>query len=262
MDAVETPLLRAKEFANKAGVTVRTLHFYDRLGILSPIARTESGYRLYGGAEFERLEQILALRFVGFGLDQIKTLLEGPPQPLLVALRLQRLIIAQEKRRLELALDAIDEAESLLGKGGDENRWTAIQHVIEAFKMKNDWSWTEKYYTPEDLEKLADRRRTIAPSVIEKAEHAWAELIAEVETAATSEDPAGARAQALLKRWRELVGQFTQGDPGIAKGLKKLYSDPTHWPKDFKRPWSDAAEAFLERARAASGAAGCLGTGR
>ncbi|HVA28303.1 MAG TPA: MerR family transcriptional regulator, partial [Candidatus Baltobacteraceae bacterium] len=204
-------LLRAKEFASKAGVTVRTLHFYDRLGVLSPVARTESGYRLYGDAELERLEQILALRFVGFGLGQIKTLLQGPPQPLLVALRLQRLIIAQEKRRLELALDAIDEAESLLGRGGDENRWAAIQHVIEAFKMKNDWSWTEKYYAPED--------------------------------------PAGARAQALAKRWCELVRQFTQGDPGITKGLNRLYSDQTHWPKDFKRPWSDAAEAFLEKAR-------------
>ena len=53
---------RAKEFAAKAGVTVRTLQFYDQAGLRPPAARTESGYRLYGEAELERLEQTSALR--------------------------------------------------------------------------------------------------------------------------------------------------------------------------------------------------------
>jgi len=63
-------LRRIKAFADDAGVSVRTLHVYDRLGLLKPAEFSQSGYRLYGEPEFERLEHILALRFIGFSLDQ------------------------------------------------------------------------------------------------------------------------------------------------------------------------------------------------
>ena len=69
---------RIKAFASEAGVSVRTLHLYDRLGLLSPAAVSEAGHRLYGDAELEHLEHILALRFVGFSLDQIKNCSQGP----------------------------------------------------------------------------------------------------------------------------------------------------------------------------------------
>ena len=90
MNAPTSKLLRAKEFADAAGVTVRTLHLYDRLGLLAPAALTASGYRQYGEREMERLEHILALRFVGFNLEQIKELLQASDPPLAVALRMQR----------------------------------------------------------------------------------------------------------------------------------------------------------------------------
>ena len=243
-----TRLYQAKEFAAKAGVSVRTLHFYDRVGLLTPAARTEAGYRLYGDAELERLEQILALRFVGFELDRIKTLLNGPPTPLLVALRMQRHIIAQEKRRLEHVADALEHAEALLENGGDSAKWQAVQNVIEAFKVKSDYSWTDNYYTDEDKAKLEAMRKNLPPGTIEEGQRAWAELIAEVEAAAETEDPLGEGAQVLAARWKALVHQFTQGDEGIKRGLNKLWSDQTHWPKDFKRPWSDKADAFIHQA--------------
>ncbi len=85
MQPIAAKLRRIKEFASDAGVTVRTLHLYDRLGLLRPATLSESGYRLYGEAEFERLEHILALRFVGFNLDQIKELLSGSSLPLVAA---------------------------------------------------------------------------------------------------------------------------------------------------------------------------------
>lgn len=74
-------LRRIKEFAGEAGVTVRTLQFYDRLGLLKPAALSEGGYRLYGETQLARLEHIMALRFVGFNLDQIKELLGGSSRP-------------------------------------------------------------------------------------------------------------------------------------------------------------------------------------
>ena len=97
-------LRRIKEFAGEAGVTVRTLQFSDRLGLLKPAALSEGGYRLYGETQLERLEHIMALRFVGFNLDQIKELLGRSSRPLVVALRMQRELIARQKHRLESAL--------------------------------------------------------------------------------------------------------------------------------------------------------------
>jgi len=65
----------AREFANLAGVTVRTLHHYDRLGLLRP-KRGLNGYRAYGEQDLARLEQIVALKFVGLPLRRIKALLD------------------------------------------------------------------------------------------------------------------------------------------------------------------------------------------
>ena len=65
------------EFAELAGVTVKALHHYDRLGLLKP-KRTDSGYRMYAERDLERLEQIIALKFLGVPLKQIKTVLDRP----------------------------------------------------------------------------------------------------------------------------------------------------------------------------------------
>lgn len=245
----ERSLLQAKEFAERAGVTVRTLHVYDREGLLTPTSRTESNYRLYGEEQLERLERILALRFVGFGLDAIKELLAGPPIPLVGHLRLQRELVAQQKRRLESAIDALDEAERALVADPSADRWETLRNVIEVFRMQRDANWTDNYYTAEDRVKLAEKMRTTPEEVVARGQRDWAQLIEDVEAAAAAgEDPASDLAHSLAARWKALVGQFTQGDPGIAKGLNKLWSDRSHWPADFKRPWSDAADVFIKSA--------------
>src|SRR5579863_5511178 len=128
METHSGELRRIKAFATEAGVSVRTLHLYDRIGLLRPAAVTESGYRLYGEAELERLEHILALRFVGFSLEQIKELLHGSNRPLAVALQMQRHVIAREKRLLDLALAAIDEAQRAIENGEQTDRWQTLRN--------------------------------------------------------------------------------------------------------------------------------------
>lgn len=245
----DKPLRKIKGFACDAGVSVRTLHLYDRLGLLKPAAVTESGYRLYGEAELERLEHILALRFVGFSLEQINELLYGSNPPLSIALRMQRDVIAREKRRLDFALAAIDEAERALPECDDAERWQILCKIIEVFMVENDWSWTQNYYSEEAREKIDARRRSTPKAVIEQGERDWVVLLADVEkTAASGIDPSSAQALALAERWRALVAQFTQGEPDVARGLDRLWSDTTHRPRDFKRPWSDEADAFIKKA--------------
>ena len=247
METASANLRHVKAFADDAGVTVRTLHLYDRLGLLKPAALTSSGYRLYGEAELERLEQILALRFVGFNLEQIKELLSGPVPPLLVALRMQRAVIARQKRRLESALAAIDEVERTLEQDESADRWKALQTVIEVFKMQDDWDWTKNYYSEEARAKIEENLRETSREAIEQGQRAWATLIADIEEATRNGlDPHGDAARLIAERYRELLAQFTQGNAEIAAGLNKLWSDSTHWPNEFKRPWSEAADAFIK----------------
>src|SRR6185437_12304286 len=104
-------MYRVSDFAEKAGVTVRTLHHYDRLGLLKPSGRTEAGYRLYGERDFARLQQIVTLRFIGMPLRQIKDLLDRDELDLKSALQLQRRLLLEKPLPVEAAIQAIEKAE-------------------------------------------------------------------------------------------------------------------------------------------------------
>jgi DNA-binding transcriptional MerR regulator len=104
---------KAREFAELAGVTVRALHHYDRIGLLKP-QRSRSGYRLYSLTHLERLEQIRALKFLGIPLKEIKTLLESSPLTLGESLELQRRALAEKRDIITRAIHAIEAAEELV----------------------------------------------------------------------------------------------------------------------------------------------------
>ena len=241
-------LYRAQEFAERAGVTVRTLHHYDRLGLLAPSGRSEAGYRLYSDRDLVRLEQILALKFIGFPLSEIRRLLKRDAKDFRGALRRQRILILEKRRLLDLAVEAIQRAEAarISGDGAD---WEAIHKIIEVIHMQETTDWAKKYYSQGALDSLA--KRQVPVEVMEQAQRDWAALIPEVEAAvAQGENPASAKSQALAERWRKLIEAFTGGDPEVQKGLNKFYSDQGNWPSTFKKPYSDAAGAYMCEAMA------------
>jgi MerR family transcriptional regulator, thiopeptide resistance regulator len=235
-------LLQVHEFALRAGVTVRTLHYYDRLGLLKPSAYTSSGHRLYGERELARLQQIVTLKFIGFPLKQIKQLLDGKNFDIKTTLHLQRQIIEEKRRHLDLAILAIAKAENLLSSSDDFD-WEAFKQIIEVIEMYSDTQWMQKYYTPEQQQQLATRA---TPEVIEQGQRDWADLIEDVESAIASHtDPASETAQALAKRWSQLIDAFTGGDATIRASLNQLYQDQDNWPSTFQKPYSDEVEAFI-----------------
>jgi DNA-binding transcriptional MerR regulator len=241
-------LYRASEFAALTGVTVRTLHHYDRAGLLRPLRRTEAGYRLYGAREFARLQQILTLKFIGLPLEEIRGLLARRALDLGETLKLQREALREKRRQLEMALRAVEEAERV-AVGGAEPDWNAFKRIVEVITMQHDTEWMKKYYTEEQLADLA-RRGT--PEVLERGQREWQKLLGEVEAAvAEGLDPASERAQALAARWEGLVEEFTGGDPGIRENLRRLYADQTNWPSTFQKPYSDEASAFICKVREA-----------
>ena len=145
-------LYHVQEFASLAGVTVRALHHYDRLGLLRP-RRTDSGYRLYRLMDLERLEQIVALKFLGIPLKQIKTLLDRDGLEISEALRSQRRVLEAKRRLMDRAINAIRDAEKAIhpGKRADA---AVLKKIIEVIEMQNNTDWMKKYSTGETWAKI------------------------------------------------------------------------------------------------------------
>lgn len=223
---------QVREFALLSGVTVRALHHYDRLGLLRP-RRSHNGYRAYGEQDLARLEQIVALKFVGIPLRRIKTLLDRDGHELGGALRMQRRVLEAKRGLLDQTIEAIRQAETA-AVAGQRPDAAMLTKIIEVMEMQNDAEWTMKYYNDAARDKIGQRRQLWSPELQERVSRQWLELIRDVE-AALGEDPTGATGQALAARWTGLVEEFTGGDPEIASGLKNLYADSANWPGEAKR---------------------------
>jgi DNA-binding transcriptional MerR regulator len=230
------------EFAKRAGVTIRTLHHYDRFGLLKPSGRTAAGYRLYSDRDLVRLEQIVALKFIGFPLSQIRELLNRKDMDLSAMLRQQRLSISEKRAHLDRAIRAIERAEEVVASG-QQSDWEPFRKIIEVIQMQTRKDWMKKYYTEEQL---ADLRKRWTAEVQAESEGKWAALVQDTEAAiARGEDPMDTTGLQLAVRREELLNQFTGGDPGMRESLQKLYADKANWPQSFKKPYSDAVEDFL-----------------
>lgn len=263
------------EFAGMASVSVRTLRFYDKVGLLSPTSYTEAGYRLYTERDFLRLQQILALKFLGFSLEEIKRCLRVGPTVLREALALQRAMMQEKRAQLDAVIAAIDETQSLLQN--DQQEWESIVRVIRVMQMPQISDWRKKYfsdaqleqmealsrqsYTGEQRAKLAEWGKDWSEEDQHIATQQWNALIAELQRlTATGSDPAGSAAQALAAQWMNQINGFTHGDPGILEGLKNLYRNLGKMPA-AERPYamsfnedevafmSKMLEAYQERQR-------------
>jgi DNA-binding transcriptional MerR regulator len=241
------------ELATRTGLTVRTLHHYDAIGLLCPSVRSgsnhDSGHRMYTAADVARLHQIVCLKQLGFSLEQIReymTRADYDPRQV-VRLHLGDVLrkaaeltaIAERLRGLAIVLDRTDAVSA-----------EAFLETIEAMTM------IEKYYTPEQLETLEKRRKeggAAMEEAIQKAPQMWADLHADVKAAMDAGvPPTDPKAQALAKRWYDLVSAFTGGDPGIFQSLQKMYENEDKVAgMDVKamRPMSE----YVEKARVAAG---------
>ena len=148
-------LYQIQEFAALTGVTVKALHHYDSLGLLKP-QRTAAGYRLYAERDMERLEQIVALKFLGLPLKQIKIVLERAALELPDALRMQRKALAEKQEMLARAMRAIMDAEKTMENGKPADL-AILKRLIEVIGMQNDIDAMKQYYSEEAWVKVRQR---------------------------------------------------------------------------------------------------------
>lgn len=244
-------MFKVREFAEKAGVTVRTLHHYDRLGLLKPSGRTEAGYRLYADRDFARLQQIVTLKFIGLPLREIKALLDDDDSDLDLAatLRLQKQLLQEKRWQVGMAIQAIEEAErSMSVQSTQSPDLSALKKIIEVMERQNNMEWTKKYYSPEAQAKIAERATTFTPEMQAEVSKKWNELFSDIEIAMQAgEDPSSAKAKELARRWTELLKGFTGGDPAVQKGVNSLYADKSNWPKTFEQPFSNEVAGWVKK---------------
>lgn len=212
---------RIHEFAELSGVTVKTLHHYDRLGLLKP-SRSAAGYRVYTQADLGRLEQIVALKFIGLPLKQIKQMLEhGLPQ-LPEALRLQRQALEAQQRRLGRAVEALRTAEHALPPDGSDAQPDVLKRLIEAIAMEDNMEILKSYFGEEAWTRWKARR---SPD----AAREWDALYREI-TAALDSDVRSAHARSLAERWLALIETEVGGDSSIRTGLIKAWTEGHRLP--------------------------------
>jgi DNA-binding transcriptional MerR regulator len=212
------------ELARATGLTVRTLHHYDRIGLLRPSARSSAGYRLYGERDLARLQQIRSLRQLGFTLEQIRELLDRGGDDAASHLHVIELHLARLREQIraqQLLRDRLERIAERLRAAEKVPAEEFIQSIVEMTMF-------ERYFTPEQTDRIAKRREMLGDERIREVEAEWPRLMEEVRAEMEKgTDPSDPRVQALARRWRALLEEFTGGDPGIAASLNRMYEQET-----------------------------------
>lgn len=157
------------EFAEKARVTLRTLRYYDKIGLLKPCSYNKSGHRLYSKEDFGRLQKILTLKFVGLSLDDISNVIKYDvnDHDLKKSLEIQKTIMEEKIHHIQAVIKAIDEAVNMLNQSNILN-WDKFVNIINVLDM--DKKWIEQYENASNL-----RARIRIHELFSTNHHGWME---------------------------------------------------------------------------------------
>lgn len=126
------------KFARKAGVTVRTIQYYDERGLLKPSEYSQSGYRLYSEQDFAKLQKILTLKYLGFSLEQIEDeiMKDSSESNLKESLSVQKKILKEKLSHMAQVIKSIEETEKMLEKNSPLE-WDSFVNIIKAINNEN-----------------------------------------------------------------------------------------------------------------------------
>ncbi len=209
--------LKVGGLAKRTGLTVRALHYYDEIGLLSPSRRTATGHRLYGEPELERLQQIASLKQLGLPLNEIRDCLLRPQYSLERVLTLQIERLQEQIQQHERLRSLIESLRDRVRSG----EAATVDELTQSISVTVNYS---RYYSDDQLESLAERAEEMGPGPIAQAQVDWVELFGRFEDAMKRGlDPSDPHVATLAKRGSALIEQFTGGDPVMAASLTKMY---------------------------------------
>jgi DNA-binding transcriptional MerR regulator len=207
------------ELAKQTGLTVRTLHHYDQIGLLSPSHRTAAGHRLYVEDDVARLQQVASLRNLGFPLEEIRDVLNEKRMSPLQVVQLHADRLREQVRSQQRLVERLD----ALAQGLRTAETVSADQLIQTIE---EITMFEKYYTQEQMDSLAQRREQVGEAHIKEVEAEWPRLMDEVRAEMErGTDPCDPRVQEMARRWKGLIAEFTGGNEGVRQSLGNLYQN-------------------------------------
>ena len=246
--------LTVSQVAGIAGVSVRTLHHYDEIGLLKPSGRSAAGYRLYSDADLARLQQVLCFRALELSLDDIHRIMTDPAYDVGAALRMQRQLLSERAVKLRALLDAVEVAIKRLG---DEEpmREEEMKQMFDGFdptryeaEVEQRWGDTEAY--KESKRRTARYTRQDWQEIKEEAQAPFSRL---AELMARGEPPDGPAAMDAAEAHRQHIERrFYTCPRAMHRGLGQLYVEDPRFTANIDRTAPGlahyAAQAFAANA--------------
>ena len=206
--------MQIKEFAELTGVSVRTLHYYDEIGLLKPSeVDAQNGYRFYDEKSLERMQEILFYRELDFSLKTIAQILSSPDYDKQQALTRQRQLLLAKKERLERLIDALDSMEKGEGFMKTNNEYEALKNQY-AEEAKQRWGSTDAYKESQQRNTDFSKAAALLDAVFEE--------FAELNRSGISHDDEAAKIQ-VEKLQRCITDNFYTCTNEILAGLGKMY---------------------------------------
>jgi len=201
-----------KELSQLTQISVQTLHHYDRIGLLKPSVRLANGYRLYSEKDLLKLQQIIALKFFGFELAQVKMLLD-PQVDMIEHFSVQSQLLEKKAKTLFEASEALKNIIDDCRRYDKSIPWETIIKLIEVYRMTQqlEKTWVGKVLNQEELKQYASFEQSLKNRFTaeeqKETENSWKELVAEVQ-ANLHKDPKSDLGIRIGKRCMDWVNQL------------------------------------------------------
>ena len=235
-------MMTVNEVSKLAGVSIRTLQYYDSIGLLKPAEYTESGYRLYDDAAMERLQQILLFRELEFPLKEIKEIVTRPDFDKKKALEQQIEFLTMKKEHLE---NLIEFARGIQNGGNNIMDFTAFDtSKLEEYTRKAKEQWGDSKAFAEYEQKSASRSK-------DDEKMLWSNFMKLFEKCGKlkDSDPKSAEAQTMVKNIQNYITQnFYECTNEILAGLGKMYAAEGEFKTNIDKAGGNGTAEFVSRA--------------
>lgn len=235
-------MMTVHEVSNLSGVSIRTLHYYDKIGLLHPSGFTESGYRLYDDTALERLQQILLFRELEFPLKTIMSILESDTFDRSKVLEQQIELLLLKKEHLENLIQFARELQTTGEKKMDFQVFDTAKIDEYKKRAKEQWGNTNAYREFEIKDKTRNDadNKTMFRGLMEIF-HEFGQL--------SDKSPADAAVQAQVKKLQDYISNhFYTCTPSILSGLGKMYSASDEFKDNIDRAGGKGTAAFVTKA--------------
>lgn len=231
-----------KEVSELTGVSVRTLHYYDSIGLLRPTQTTESGYRLYDDTALERLQSILLFRELQFPLKEIKTILDSPSFDRNRALEQQIELLRLRKEHIENLIDLARGIQMIGVKPLDFSAFDTRKIDDYAAQAKAMWGMTPAY---REFEQKSKNRSRETERRLNEALMAIFQAFGAVRT----QEPSGERPQQLVRQLQAFITEnFYTCTPEILRSLGMMYAGGGSMTENIDHAGGTGTAVFAQRA--------------